>query len=195
MKKSEFIKRFQTKLNDLQNQLKTAYDDEFNRTYFSCNFTVMPLKEVLDQAIAESGDESRTNRLSSTLNIALARLIQQWDHVENAYVSNGKLYVELHKPENDAVGKLARAFNEHGIQYYQDDDLLVVQTGDKDKQYLFLVKSDEVDNNYINVEFNQQCKNQIYDKELNTDLIRQEDINYFITALNIAKQFMKHQVD
>lgn len=195
MKKSEFIKQFQTKLNELQDKLKTAYDDEFNRTHFSCNFTVMPLKEILDQAIVESVDESQPNRLSSTLNIVLTRLIQQWDHVENAYVSNGKLYVELHKPENDAVGKLARAFNEHGIQYYQDGDLLVVQTDDKDKQYLFLVKPDEVDNNYVNVEFNQQYKNQIYDKELNTDLIRQEDINYFVTALNIARQFMKHQVD
>lgn len=101
----------------------------------------------------------------------------------------------MHKPENDAVGKLARAFNEHGIQYYQDDNMLVVQTDDKDKQYLFLVKPDEVDNNYVNIEFNQQYKNQIYDKELNTDLVRQEDINYFVTALNIAKQFMKHQVD
>lgn len=195
MKKSEFIKQFQTKLNELQDKLKTAYDDEHSRTYFSCNYTVAPLKKVLDQAIDESGDESQPNRLSSTLNIVLVRLIQQWDHVENAYVLNGRLYVELHKPENNAVGKLARAFNEHGIQYYQDSGLLVAQTGDKDKQYLFLVKPDAVDNNYVNIEFNQQYKNQAYGKELNTDLIRQEDINYFVAALNIAKQFMKHQVD
>lgn len=75
MKKSEFIKQFQTKLNELQNKLKTTYDDEHNRTYFSCDYTVAPLKKLLNQAIDESGDESRTNRLSSTLNIALARLI------------------------------------------------------------------------------------------------------------------------
>ena len=35
MKKSEFIKQFKTKLNELQNKLKTTYDEEHNLTYFS----------------------------------------------------------------------------------------------------------------------------------------------------------------